>query len=160
MPNWIQGVQVGGKSLSKIDFPENVKKRIWSQPASAKLGSRGPSWEQKTTTNRSKNGVQEGVPPGREFFRILVGFSTQVGGQNSIKNNKTIILTMISRMTSKISRFGSNKNPQMAPKPDAWKARLVQVRVQNRPGAALKPLSQKKSQNRANLAPKIEPRWP
>ena len=136
---------------SKIDFPENVKKRIWSQPASAKLGSRGPSWEQKTTTNRSKNGVQEGVPPGREFLRILVGFSTQVGGQNSIKNNKTTISTKISKMTSKISRFGSDKNPQMAPKPDAWKARLVQVRVQNRPGAALKPLSQK------NL--KTEPTW-
>ena len=37
--------QVGTKMGSKVDFSENMKKCIWSYPATAKLGSGDRSWK-------------------------------------------------------------------------------------------------------------------
>ena len=71
VPKWSQ---VGTKMGSNYDFSENTKKRIWSLPASAKLGSGDPSWEQKLTKNRSKHGVQDGMHLGIEFLTHFNGF--------------------------------------------------------------------------------------
>ena len=45
VPTWSQ---VGTKMESRIDVSESMKKRIWSKHAGAKMGSGGPSWEQKS----------------------------------------------------------------------------------------------------------------
>ena len=83
VPKWSQ---VATKMGSKIDFSENMKKRIWNWPANAKLLSGGPSWEQKSIQNRSKNGFQDGMHLGTDFVSILVVFGNQVGMENPPKS--------------------------------------------------------------------------
>ena len=46
---------------------------------------RRPSWERKPTKNRLKNGVQDGMHLGIDFWAILVDFGCQVGVQNPPK---------------------------------------------------------------------------
>ena len=53
--------------------------------ASSKLGSGGPSWEQKSIKNRSKREVNMGRHPGIDFLWILVDFWRQVGKENGAK---------------------------------------------------------------------------
>ena len=59
--------QNGTKIGAKIDLGAKAEKSTKRQPASAKLGSEGPSWEQKPIKNRSKFEVQDGVPLGIDF---------------------------------------------------------------------------------------------
>ena len=49
------------------------------------MGSGGPSWEQKSIKNQSKNEVNMGRHLGIDFSSILVDFGSQVGRQNGAK---------------------------------------------------------------------------
>ena len=66
----------------KGDFSKIV---LWLQRGLDFSGSGGPSWEQKSTKNRSKNGVQDGMHLGIDFSHISMDFGRQVGRQNGPK---------------------------------------------------------------------------
>ena len=51
-------------------------------------GSGGRSWVQKSTKNRSKNGVQDGMHLGIDFWTIFLDFGCQVGRQIRWKINQ------------------------------------------------------------------------
>ena len=59
--------QNGTKIGAKIDLGAKAEKSTKHQPANAKLGSEGPSWEQETIKNLSKFEIQDGVPLGIDF---------------------------------------------------------------------------------------------
>ena len=65
---------VGTNIASKLDFSENMKNVF---------GAR--SWEQKSTKNLSKNGIQDGTHLGIDFSMILMDFGRQVGLKNPPK---------------------------------------------------------------------------
>ena len=82
---------VGTKIASKIELSENVQNRIWSKPASAKLGSEVSSWDPKSKSiqNRSKFEVEDGVPLGIDFSQILVDSGEQIVNENGINIDTT-----------------------------------------------------------------------
>ena len=45
----------------------------------------GGSWEQKSITNRPKNGIQDGVHLGIDFSQIFADFGYHVGSKNPPK---------------------------------------------------------------------------
>ena len=64
------------------DFSKIV---LWLQRGLDFSGSGGPSWEQKSIKNRSKNGIQDGMHLGIDFWMILLDLGCQVGRQNRSK---------------------------------------------------------------------------
>ena len=64
------------------DFSKIV---LWLQRGLDFSGSVGAGWEQTSTKNQSKNGVQDGMHLGIDFLAILVDFGCQVGVKNRPK---------------------------------------------------------------------------
>ena len=61
----------------------------------------GPSWEQKSTQNRSDIEVLEGPLLGIVFCAILEGFGTQVGTQNRAQIDQKSTLEAMENTTPK-----------------------------------------------------------
>ena len=67
---------------SSCDFSKIV---LWLQRGLDFSDFEGRNWEQKSTRNRSRNGVQDGWHLGIDFWTILVHFGRQVGVENRQK---------------------------------------------------------------------------
>ena len=99
-PTWDQKLMFNWEG----DFSKIV---LWLQRGLDLSGSGGPSWEQKSIKNRSKNGIQDGMHLGIDFSMILVDFGCQLGGkmdQKSIKNR-------IEKTMQKTKPFGTRLGP-------------------------------------------------
>ena len=58
---------------------------LWLQRGLDFSDFEGRSWEQKSTKDRSKNGIQDGVHLGIDLLVILLDFGYQVGVKNRSK---------------------------------------------------------------------------
>ena len=72
----------------------------------------GPSWEQKSTQNRSDIEVLEGPLLGIVFCAILEGFGTQVGTQNRTQIDQKSTLVSMENTTPKPIREKSPERPE------------------------------------------------
>ena len=120
---------------SKIDFSENMEKSFWNWPA---LLSGDPSWEQKSIQNRSKNGIQDGMQFGTDFFSILVVFGCQVGMGNPhavifVEKVSEVPLELWGRAIEKHKRFPNRTNVEFV---EVVKKNHIRIRVWERGAGA------------------------